>query len=352
MSHEQVSDDELVRLVRGELGVGRALWLRAEIVADPALGERYSALEFVSGHAAGPLLAELLEQAPTPAMKRRLDLETARAPGLRPPMNRTSDRRDRFDPNAPGAVQLRNLPPAPLAPSERGSIHAGISTRASGASGGGLGAVPTRGPAGASNRVGVADRRRGAGFERAAPGPQEHWRIPPSLLAAALLVAVLTLGLFAMSGSSRSSISSGASAASLDWRDSVAAYQRLYTTLTLSEVQTEPGAVARAGARLSEISGLPVRVPDLAQSRMTFKRGQLLRFEDKPLVQLAYLSDSGVPVAICLIRAAVADHALVFERRHGLNTALWTRDGISTLAIADLPDDRLRAIARASGAGG
>ena len=301
---DDVGEEELIRLIRGELGAGRASWLRAEIAADADLAERLAALEFVHGATSKALFDDLIAHAPSASMRRRLDLETAKAP----------------EPQI-ASPTLRKAPSSPPA-----------SSRCSAAS-----APASISEPGRTRAVGTARE-----LSPALPHAGRHGHSSRRLVAVTVLVAALAAGLVAMDSSRHQG--------ALDWRDSVAVYQRLYTTLTLSGIITEAGDAARTGARLAEISGLPVHVPDLAESRLAFKRGQMLRFDDKPLAQLAYLSDSGVPIAICLIRAGSADHPLIFERRQGMNTGVWTRDGVSTMVIGDLPDDRLRLIAHQSGA--
>ncbi len=327
MDPEGVTDAELVRLIRGELGAQRARQLHAEIAADAALGKRFAALELVHGDAARGPIEGLLGQAPAASMGRRLDVETAKAPPGPPPAapNVKPPQARRSAAAAAAASAASSTPPAASGPSAAGALR-----------------TPGAGVPGAQAFGTARDRntavKPGGGSPTGTAPPGLPWRLP-LVIATAVGLAILAYV-----------VGFGGASSAADWRDGVAAHQRLYTALSLSEVATVPGEAARTGARLSEMIGMPVDVPDLSASRLVFKRGQLLRFDDRPLVHLAYLGDGGEPVAICMIRAETADHPLVFERRQGLNTAQWTHDGISTIAIGDLPDDRLRAIARASGA--
>ncbi|MFK7965750.1 MAG: anti-sigma factor [Burkholderiaceae bacterium] len=157
-----------------------------------------------------------------------------------------------------------------------------------------------------------------------------------SALSASIATAILTITLIQ------------SDTQTLNWQDSVAVYQRLYTTETLNAPAPSADEVRQTATRLARISDMPIAIPDLSTERLTFKRGQILQFEERALVQLAYLSDEGVPVAICLTRTGASDHDLQLTNRHGLNTAVWTQNGISVMAIGDVPAEQLTRISQSA----
>ncbi len=115
------------------------------------------------------------------------------------------------------------------------------------------------------------------------------------------------------------------------WMEYVAAYQALYVTDTLDV----PGFVADKTTldRLSNRLGVELNVADAA-STLEFKRAQVLGFEGRDLIQIAYLAEGGVPVALCLIqsdRTGSSDPQL--GELEGMQAASWHADGVEFLLI-------------------
>lgn len=142
---------------------------------------------------------------------------------------------------------------------------------------------------------------------------------------AACLAACLALGVFAGSVMFRP--------ASPGWQDVVASYQSLYVFETLSNVQN--GSLAAVGKlpELSETFGL-----DLARAtkdpEIEFKRVQLLGYKGAPLVQLAYLTAGGDPVALCILKLdQIEPSDLEVVVREGMSSASWSVDGFGFVVI-------------------
>lgn len=125
------------------------------------------------------------------------------------------------------------------------------------------------------------------------------------------------------------------------WRQAVADYQMLFTTESLTPDQGGGDALALASERV----GLPLDPATRAASGLQFRRAQLLAFKDKPLVQLAYLGDDGVPVAFCIIASNKPEAETQYEVRNGLGIVHWIIGGYGLMVIGDLPEDRLNRIA-------
>lgn len=125
------------------------------------------------------------------------------------------------------------------------------------------------------------------------------------------------------------------------WRQAVADYQMLFTTESLTPDQGGDAALALASERV----GLPLDPATRAVSGLQFRRAQLLAFKDKPLVQLAYLGDGGVPVAFCIIASNKPEADTQYEVRNGLGIVHWIIGGYGLMVIGDLPEDRLTRIA-------
>ncbi|KLN59139.1 hypothetical protein WH96_19425 [Kiloniella spongiae] len=117
------------------------------------------------------------------------------------------------------------------------------------------------------------------------------------------------------------------------WKSYVAAYQSLYVGDTLNSVELTPEQTQKNLDNLSSKMGI-----DLASmtsgSDLVFKRAQLLGFKGKPLVQLAYLSPKGQPVALCIIRTDKGNtEAIGMDKLEGMAAASWRKNGYAFLFI-------------------
>jgi anti-sigma factor RsiW len=111
------------------------------------------------------------------------------------------------------------------------------------------------------------------------------------------------------------------------WQQSAAAYHALYVNSTLADVNLSPAAAADELARVSKVLGKPVALDALVSSKdLDYKRAQVLGFEGRPLIQLAFLSKSGVPVALCIIRNDKSgDSKTKSGLMRGMTTASWSK---------------------------
>ncbi|MDF1721804.1 MAG: hypothetical protein P1U65_14120 [Minwuia sp.] len=193
------------------------------------------------------------------------------------------------------------------------------------------------------------------------PIPANDWR---SLGIAAMLLLAIGIG-FAVGFGTRSDMGDTALLAELDaleaeleeaeaaadaapvatvkgWRQAVADYQVLFTTDSLTPDQGGDGALALASSQV----GLNLDPATRAAAGLEFRRAQVLAFNSKPLVQLAYLGDDGVPVAFCIIASNKPEAGTQYEQRNGLGIVHWIIGGYGLMVIGDLPEERLNSIAR------
>lgn len=102
------------------------------------------------------------------------------------------------------------------------------------------------------------------------------------------------------------------------WQDYAAAYHLLYRTETLSTVDAPSDL-----AGLSTVIGRDLApAPEIAG--LSFVRAQLLGYGDAPLIQMAYLSEDGVPYALCIMAAQGPAQAPMARQIEGLPTAYWS----------------------------
>jgi anti-sigma factor RsiW len=115
------------------------------------------------------------------------------------------------------------------------------------------------------------------------------------------------------------------------WMEYVAAYQALYVSETLNSPDLIPDTEVLA--HLSKILGANLNVAEVA-SDLSYRRAQVLGFEGKNLVQIAYLAEGGVPVALCVIqsdRQGRSDPR--FDKLEGMQAASWHSNGFEYLLI-------------------
>lgn len=83
------------------------------------------------------------------------------------------------------------------------------------------------------------------------------------------------------------------------WRMSVAVYHRLYDADTFASAPVDAAGVAEGLTRIG--TALSIDLGDLdAPDGLTLQRAQLLRFNDRPLGQIAFLDRHGAAIALCV----------------------------------------------------
>ena len=60
---------------------------------------------------------------------------------------------------------------------------------------------------------------------------------------------------------------------------------------------------------------------------LDFRGTQLLQLEGRPIAQIAFQSETGKPVAICIIKTPRPAEEPTTDRRQGLNIVHWVADG-------------------------
>ncbi|MEM1398792.1 MAG: hypothetical protein AAGF58_02870 [Pseudomonadota bacterium] len=170
-------------------------------------------------------------------------------------------------------------------------------------------------------------------IEEPAP-PTRSFR--PFALAATVAVACLVLGWSAGRFTAPAELE--------DWHDFVASYQALYVNPTLDHIdQSEPAKIAEL-ERVTQAIGKQMALVDLTGTdQLDYKRAQILGYEGRPLIQLAFLSQVGAPIALCIMQAEESgDTDVTFNEMHGMKTAAWSRDGFQYLLIGGTDEDLIR----------
>jgi anti-sigma factor RsiW len=129
------------------------------------------------------------------------------------------------------------------------------------------------------------------------------------------------------------------------WTDAVAQYVSMFSEQTLAGMAADQAAWQRISTSLGMALS---RDKFAAIPSIQFRGTQLLQYEGRPLAQIAFQSDTGKPVAICIIRTTRPAETFSYTRRQGLNVVHWITNGYGYIVIGDVPQDVLARISEAA----
>ena len=162
--------------------------------------------------------------------------------------------------------------------------------------------------------------------------------------AAALLLAALA----GCSGPAGPASGAGEEAA---FRREIAGDHAIYQRETRHLVEVPADEVDHLQMWLGDRLHGDFRVPDLAPLGLRFAGGRMLALEGRPVAQLMYERDEGLPVAICIAEMAGGPSPVTAERRGSLGAASWRDAGYAYVVVGEVDEAMLRDIAaRASSA--
>lgn len=109
------------------------------------------------------------------------------------------------------------------------------------------------------------------------------------------------------------------------WQMEVAHYQVLYVPETLAGIVPDVARLEKELARAESLLGIELSQAALSNvPGLTLRRAQVLGFEGRTLIQIAYTTPDGTPVAFCILKGVNdGGSAPAFTRLMGLETALW-----------------------------
>jgi anti-sigma factor RsiW len=184
---------------------------------------------------------------------------------------------------------------------------------------------------------------------------QEAWRTPygrkrggMAWLAVAFFTGVMSSGAaFEMLSSPTSTSTSiqSASSSAPAWVQAVVNYQTLYARDTLANVKDDHAATIKLVSAIQHEDGMAVRVPDLSDDSLTFKRVQRLSYRNARLVQIVYLPAHGQPVALCVMAEAKQDQAPSAQRVGDMNTVTWRHANLAYVLAAKGSSEELQQLA-------
>jgi len=168
---------------------------------------------------------------------------------------------------------------------------------------------------------------------------KSSWQWPASMAASLLMGLIIGFGVF--SGKSNNHIDMVD-----NWITEVANYQLLYVRETVTPAPPLSNEQQLAlQTKLSNALKGDLVIPDLSEQKLNFRRGQLLDIGGKPLVQLAYLPEDGLPVALCVLKNNAKDSLPKSGQSRGLSFIEWSKNGLSYVLIGKTDEKVLESAA-------
>jgi anti-sigma factor RsiW len=120
--------------------------------------------------------------------------------------------------------------------------------------------------------------------------------------------------------------------------DEVAGYHQVYSRETTHLVEVPASQAEQLTAWLGERLDRALKVPDLADAGLHFVGGRMLVVNDRPVAELMYTRDEGLPIAICVSRIDGDPWLMNVEQHDALRIASWAKDGYAYLVVGELDD--------------
>jgi anti-sigma factor RsiW len=130
-------------------------------------------------------------------------------------------------------------------------------------------------------------------------------------------------------------------------RELEAQYMSLYTSETLSDVDSSAEVLHRGLARVARDVGLEMQLSQLMLHNAELKQIRILRYDQMTIAQIAWLHADYGPVALCISPLANGKSTPVArEQRHSMNLAWWQSDNHQFVLIGRTPEAELGDSAR------
>jgi anti-sigma factor RsiW len=169
-------------------------------------------------------------------------------------------------------------------------------------------------------------------FLSAAPCPAERrGRRFGLALAASLTAAVIGFGGGAM-------WVGGTPSAHDDLLNETAGYHQIYSRETRHLVEVPADQVEHLTAWLGQRLDRKLEVPDLTGAGLHFAGGRMIIIDGRPVGQLMYTRNQGLPIGICLTRADGHPSSISVEQRGTLRLASWEDGSYAYVVIGELDD--------------
>ncbi|MDR3398085.1 MAG: anti-sigma factor [Pandoraea sp.] len=129
------------------------------------------------------------------------------------------------------------------------------------------------------------------------------------------------------------------------WVRAAAEYQQLYARDTIASVHVDDSDTERTVNDIRQNDKLDINVPDLRSQGLTFKRVQRLRWQDRALVQMVYLPETGDPIALCVVRDPRPDQGVAEQKIDRMGVVTWRKGQVGYALIGAPGSVDLKAVA-------
>jgi len=131
-----------------------------------------------------------------------------------------------------------------------------------------------------------------------------------------------------------------------DLIEEVAGYHQIYSRETTHLVEVPASETGQLTAWLGARLERDLTVPDLAAAGLRFAGGRMLVVNDRPVAELMYTRDQGLPIAICISRIDGKPWSMDVEEHGALRLASWGKDAYAYIVVGELDDAAVRDLAR------
>jgi anti-sigma factor RsiW len=126
----------------------------------------------------------------------------------------------------------------------------------------------------------------------------------------------------------------------------VASYHHYYSRETRHLVEVPADQMDDLTAWLGQHLDRKFEVPDLAAAGLHFAGGRMLVVNDRPVAELMYTRDHGLPIGICVTQMAAEPSPISIEQRGRERLASWITGGYAYVVVGEIDDPTARDIAQ------
>jgi anti-sigma factor RsiW len=131
-----------------------------------------------------------------------------------------------------------------------------------------------------------------------------------------------------------------------DLLEEVAGYHEVYSRETTHLVEVPADQADQLTAWLGERLDREIKIPELADAGLRFAGGRMLVVNDRPVAELMYTRDEGLPIAVCVSRIDGKPWSMDVEQHDALRIASWGKDGYAYLVVGELDDATAKDLAK------
>lgn len=129
------------------------------------------------------------------------------------------------------------------------------------------------------------------------------------------------------------------------WADDMVRAHAYLSPETFSFGLESEGNMELTSLQISKTLGANLTVPDLSSANVVFQRAQMMQRDGKPFAQIAYLTESGDPVALYATGRSGEPEGMMEHEKDGIGYVTWAQGELALLLAGNVPDIQLRGLA-------